>query len=260
MINARRPSLHSLDTHNNGVSYSRLALPAPHPPDVGQQTPAMVEGRQVRRLSQAEMDERRCFGLCFNCNEKFGHGHNHVRQRIFLIDLASEDDDADTRVEETTSDEPQISVHAITDIRTNKTMQMASIWATSPFSPSSTLAQPTISLPKRPPTALRSFTTAASSTSRWPTATGCHARSCTVEPRSPSTARCSPQTSSYPSPAMMCSSAPVARLVGAHPMGLWRLDHVLLARRLLGVLAGPSSPALHACRSNDLRAPRGGSE
>ena len=83
-----------------------------------------MEGRQVRRLSQAEMEERRRLGLCFNCNEKFGRGHNRVCQRIFLIDLAPADDETDTSVEAPTDDEPQISVHAITGICTRETMQM----------------------------------------------------------------------------------------------------------------------------------------
>jgi hypothetical protein len=30
---------------------------------------------------------------CFNCNEKFGRGHNRVCQRIFLLDLALKDDE-----------------------------------------------------------------------------------------------------------------------------------------------------------------------
>jgi len=40
------------------------------------------------------MEECRRLGLCFNCNEKFVRGHNHVCQRIFFLDLADDDDDA----------------------------------------------------------------------------------------------------------------------------------------------------------------------
>jgi hypothetical protein len=58
-------------------------------------------------------------GLCFNCNEKFGRSHNRVCQRIFLLDLALEDDEGDSG-----ADEPQISVHMITGIRTSETMQV----------------------------------------------------------------------------------------------------------------------------------------
>jgi hypothetical protein len=58
----------------------RLALPAPNPPVASQQTPVTIEGRQVKRKSQAEMEERRRLGLDFNCNEKFRRGHNWVYQ------------------------------------------------------------------------------------------------------------------------------------------------------------------------------------
>ena len=49
----------------------------------------------MKRLSQLEMEEERRLGLCFNCNEKFGRGHNHVCKHIFLLDLAEADDDDD---------------------------------------------------------------------------------------------------------------------------------------------------------------------
>jgi hypothetical protein len=101
-----------------------LALPAPNPPAASQPTPMTVEGRQVKRLSQAEMEERHRLGLCFNCNEKFGRGHNRVCRRIFLLDLALEDDEGDSGADEPFTDEPQISVHAITGICTSETMQV----------------------------------------------------------------------------------------------------------------------------------------
>lgn len=65
------------------------------------------------------MEERRCLGLCFNCNEKFGHGHNCVCQRLFLIDVADEDDATDE-----SAVEPIISVLAISGVRTRETMQL----------------------------------------------------------------------------------------------------------------------------------------
>jgi hypothetical protein len=97
----------------------RLALPAPLPPAA---PAAPLQGRQVRRLSQAEMDERRRQGLCFNCDERFSKGHNRVCQRLFLLDLEFDDDEAPD--EEPVADEPNISVHAIAGIRVNETMQV----------------------------------------------------------------------------------------------------------------------------------------
>ena len=73
------------------------------------------------------MEERRRLGLCFNCNEKFGRGHNRVCQRIFLLDLADADDaddESDPGKDEATSDEPQISLHAIAGVCTSETMQV----------------------------------------------------------------------------------------------------------------------------------------
>jgi len=109
---------------------ARLALPqppaaAPPPPQPPAVTaPANVDGRPVKRLSQAEMEERRRLGLCFNCNEKFGRGHNRVCQCIFLVDLAEADDDDEdvTAAAETT--EPLISLHAIAGVRMSETMQV----------------------------------------------------------------------------------------------------------------------------------------
>ncbi|KAK2996971.1 hypothetical protein RJ639_026366 [Escallonia herrerae] len=38
----------------------------------------------VKRLTPAELSERRAKGLCFNCNKKFGHGHRC--KKLFLIE------------------------------------------------------------------------------------------------------------------------------------------------------------------------------
>jgi hypothetical protein len=71
------------------------------------------------------MEEHRRLGLCFNCNEKFGCSHNHVCQRIFLLDLAARDDDNDTTdLEEPASDSSHISLHVIAGVRTSETMQV----------------------------------------------------------------------------------------------------------------------------------------
>ena len=45
-----------------------------------------VEGHPVKCLSMFEMEEHRWLGLSFNCNEKFGCGHNQVCQHLFLLD------------------------------------------------------------------------------------------------------------------------------------------------------------------------------
>lgn len=101
----------------------RLALPAPPTTSMPRAPPsAVVEGRPVKRLSQSEMEERRRLGLCFNCNDKFERGHNRVCKRIFLLDLAEDDDDATALPP--AADEPSISLLAISGVRTADTMQV----------------------------------------------------------------------------------------------------------------------------------------
>jgi hypothetical protein len=67
-----RPLLPTLAPH--------LAQPVPLADKAGRAGPALipVEGRSIRRLTQAEQEERRRLGLCYNDDEKFGHGHNRV--------------------------------------------------------------------------------------------------------------------------------------------------------------------------------------
>ncbi|KAM3243961.1 hypothetical protein ACQJBY_055715 [Aegilops geniculata] len=104
----------------------RLAPPAPALPAAPPHAPSLPEGRPIKRLSQTEMEERRRLGLCFNCNEKFGRGHNRVCQRIFLLDLAPDDDNDDTAsaIDDASPADPRISLHAISGVRTSETMQM----------------------------------------------------------------------------------------------------------------------------------------
>jgi len=102
----------------------RLALPAPTATASAAPPTATVEGRPVKRLSQAEMEERCRLVLCFNCNEKFGWGHNRVCQCIFLLDQAAAEDDDDSETEDAMPVEPQISLHAIAGVRSSDTMQM----------------------------------------------------------------------------------------------------------------------------------------
>lgn len=78
-----------------------------------------AEGRPVRRLNQAEMEERRRLGLCYNCDEKYGRGHNKVCKRLFLLDSKVEDEDDDTAAES-----PVFSLHAVAGVARGNTMQV----------------------------------------------------------------------------------------------------------------------------------------
>jgi hypothetical protein len=68
------------------------------------------------------MEERRRLGLCFNCNEKFARSHNRVCQRIFLLDLA--DDDEEVAPDHEPHQSPLISLRAMARVRTKETMQV----------------------------------------------------------------------------------------------------------------------------------------
>ena len=84
-----------------------------------------MEGRPVRRLTQAKQEERRRLGLCYNCDEKFGRGHNRVCKRLFLLDSAIEDDtdDGATTDEDTAGEEtPHFSLNAIAGVSFSDTM------------------------------------------------------------------------------------------------------------------------------------------
>ncbi|KAJ0027159.1 hypothetical protein Pint_35705 [Pistacia integerrima] len=66
----------------------------------------------IKKLSLAELRERREKGLCFNCNEKLGPGHQC--KKLFLIEGCwsdGDDDDVDMAVEEVNT--PEVSIHAI---------------------------------------------------------------------------------------------------------------------------------------------------
>ncbi|XP_039827557.1 uncharacterized protein LOC120689329 [Panicum virgatum] len=71
-----------------------------------------------RRLSPAEMSQRRAEGLCYNCDEKFVTGHRC--KKLFVIEIVGFDD-ADTNPTaatiSATDDTPGISLHAIIGVR-----------------------------------------------------------------------------------------------------------------------------------------------
>jgi hypothetical protein len=72
-----------------------------------------VEGRPIRRLSQAEQEERRRLQLCFNCDEKFYRGHNKVCKRLFFVDSVDDNDKADASADTET---PVFSLHAMAGV------------------------------------------------------------------------------------------------------------------------------------------------
>jgi hypothetical protein len=101
-----------------------LALLAPPPAAVATATTVTVEGRPVRHLSMTEMEECSQLGLCFNCNEKFGHGHNKVCHRLFLLDLVAVDDDTNAAFDDPINSTPPMLLQTITGVHTSNTTQV----------------------------------------------------------------------------------------------------------------------------------------
>jgi hypothetical protein len=87
----------------------------------------IVEGRSIHPLTQAKQEEHRHLGLCYNCDEKFGRGHNRVCKRLFLLDDVIKDDtimgaaDDEEVIEEET---PHFSLNAVTRASFSDTMQV----------------------------------------------------------------------------------------------------------------------------------------
>ena len=106
----------------------RLALPAPPAPKPATPATITVEGRQIKRLTQAEQEERRRKGLCYNCDEKYTRGHNRVCQRLFLLEGIEEDEDDGTPEDfgdAGAEDAPVFSLQAIAGVSFTDTMQVA---------------------------------------------------------------------------------------------------------------------------------------
>jgi hypothetical protein len=174
------------------VPAPRLALPAPPAPKADTSTVTM-EGRPVKRLTQAEQEERRRLGLCYNCDEKFGRGHNRVCKRLFLLNCAVEEDiDEVTAGAELaqTEESSAFSLHAIAGVWATDTMQIDINLAATPSSRSWTPGLLTISSPSpwRSAPGCPSNTGPASQL-RWRTTIGCRAWVSYVKRRSLSRVR-----------------------------------------------------------------------
>ncbi|KAL1172100.1 hypothetical protein V6Z11_A05G326500 [Gossypium hirsutum] len=71
----------------------------------------------IKRLTRAEMAERRAKGLCYNCDESYSMGHKC--KRLFWIEVPDIEDEQDDEV-----DDLEISLHAIRGTCNSSTMQL----------------------------------------------------------------------------------------------------------------------------------------
>ncbi|XP_071681602.1 uncharacterized protein [Lolium perenne] len=91
------------------------ASPTPAAQESSGSAPALV----FKKLTPAEMDDRRAKNLCFNCDEKFVRGHRC--KRLFYIQSADDEEEPLADAHE----EAKISLLAVTGIPTSDTMQVA---------------------------------------------------------------------------------------------------------------------------------------
>ncbi|XP_077224918.1 uncharacterized protein LOC143858163 [Tasmannia lanceolata] len=83
----------------------------------------------MKKLTHDEMKARRDRGLCYNCDERYTPGHRCKRQQIFMLDLEEDGSDGEELVEPEQqisgeSEEPQISVHALSGSTSHQTMRI----------------------------------------------------------------------------------------------------------------------------------------
>jgi hypothetical protein len=109
------------------ASAVRLALPTP--PGAKAATPATItiEGHPIKRLTQAEQEERRRLGLCYNCDDKFTRGHNRVCKCLFLLEGFEEEDDGtatETTEDVGTEDAPIFSLQALAEVAFTDMMKL----------------------------------------------------------------------------------------------------------------------------------------
>ena len=115
-----------------GDSFGRAAClkaaeEAAAPPKATAPTTITVEGRTIKRLTQAEQEERRRLGLCYNCDEKFTQGHNRICKRLFLPEGIEEDDSvsaAEVPEDGEAEESPVFSLQALADVTFADTMQI----------------------------------------------------------------------------------------------------------------------------------------
>ena len=79
----------------------------------------------IRRMSPAELKERRDKGLCYNCNDKFAPGHRC--KKLFLIEACNDEDNGDVVMDVELVEEnevPGISLHAMSGSDAPETMRV----------------------------------------------------------------------------------------------------------------------------------------
>lgn len=107
-------------TPRPSILVGRASIPTPPAPVKGAQS----AGTRFKHLTPQEMAQRRADGLCFNRPEKFSREHiKHCSMKgLYLMEL---DDSTPVEDDEAAEDEVEISLHALTGIKTGETMRLS---------------------------------------------------------------------------------------------------------------------------------------
>ncbi|GAV80994.1 hypothetical protein CFOL_v3_24453 [Cephalotus follicularis] len=73
-------------------------------------TPTKSPSPVIQKLNFAEMTECHDCGLCYNCDEKFTHGHRRKRQTLFHLEVV---DDTEHLIDMDIVNEEEDTHHAI---------------------------------------------------------------------------------------------------------------------------------------------------
>jgi hypothetical protein len=71
-----------------------------------------ASSKPFKKLSIAEMMERRTLGLCYNCDEQYVRGHKCPK--LFYLEVTDFEEDGPSAPCQNTEEEPLISLHTIT--------------------------------------------------------------------------------------------------------------------------------------------------
>ncbi|KAJ1381359.1 Retrotransposon gag domain [Sesbania bispinosa] len=106
--NTSNSSVISANRNSNARGGGQTAKPVGSSSRVGSSAPF------VKRLTRAEMAERRAKGLCYNCGESYSTGHKC--NRLFWIEVPDDESESE--------EDMAISLHAISGVRESHTMQL----------------------------------------------------------------------------------------------------------------------------------------
>ncbi|KAJ1400267.1 Retrotransposon gag domain [Sesbania bispinosa] len=106
--NTSNSSVISANRNSNARGGGQTTKPVASSSRVGYSAPF------VKRLTWAEMAERRAKGLCYNCDESYSTGHKC--NRLFWIEVPDDESESE--------EDMAISLHAISGVRESHTMQL----------------------------------------------------------------------------------------------------------------------------------------